>query len=44
VKDEDSTSMQIWLSKNVLNMRDKIETQNIVEPLPLIIEADVKDG
>jgi hypothetical protein len=32
------------LSKNVLNMRDKIETQNIVEPLPLIIEADVKDG
>jgi len=27
-----------------LNMRDKVETQNIVEPLPLIIEADVKDG
>ena len=34
----------IWLSKQELNMRDKIETQNIVEPLPLIIEADVKDG
>ena len=41
---KDNTNMQIWLSKNVLNMRDKIETQNIVEPLPLIIEADVKDG
>ena len=37
-------NMLVWLSKNVLNMRDKIETQNIVEPLPLIIEADVKDG
>jgi DNA-binding XRE family transcriptional regulator len=43
LKDE-NVNMQIWLSKNVLNMRDKIETQNIVEPLPLIIEADVKDG
>ena len=29
----------IWLSKNELNMRDKIETQSIVEPLPLIIDA-----
>ena len=37
-------NMMIWLSKNVLNMRDKIETQNIVEPLPLIIEADTSDG
>ena len=37
-------NMLVWLSKNVLNMRDKIETQNIVEPLPLIIEADVKNG
>tara|TARA_B100001063_G_scaffold59597_1_gene53816 strand:+ start:623 stop:1000 length:378 start_codon:yes stop_codon:yes gene_type:complete len=37
-------NMMIWLSKNVLNMRDKIETQNIVEPLPLIIEADKTDG
>jgi len=25
-------------------MRDKVETQNIVEPLPLIIEADKVDG
>ncbi len=41
---KDSTHMQIWLSKNVLNMRDKVETQSIVEPLPLIIEADKVDG
>ena len=36
----------IWLSKNELNMKDKIETQSIVEPLPLIIDAkaeEVKD-
>lgn len=37
-------NMLVWLSKNELNMRDKVETQNIVEPLPLIIEADVSDG
>ena len=37
----------IWLSKNELNMKDKIETQSIVEPLPLIIDAkaeEVLDG
>ena len=37
----------IWLSKNELNMKDKIETQSIVEPLPLIIDAkaeEVTDG
>ena len=33
----------IWLSKNELNMRDKIETQSIVEPLPLIIDAKAED-
>ena len=27
-------NMLVWLSKNELNMRDKVETQNIVEPLP----------
>ena len=32
-------NMMIWLSKNELNMRDKVETQSIVEPLPLIIDA-----
>ena len=41
---KDSTHMQIWLSKNELNMRDKGETQNITEPLPLIIEAEKVDG
>ena len=43
---KDNTHMQIWLSKNYLNMRDKVETQNVTEPLPLIIEADaeVVDG
>ena len=40
---KDSTHMQIWLSKNELNMRDKVETQNITEPLPLIIEAEKVD-
>ena len=33
----------IWLSKNELNMRDKIETQSIVEPLPLIIDAKIEE-
>lgn len=36
----------IWLSKNELNMVDKIHTTASVEPLPLIIEAkaeEVKD-
>ena len=29
----------IWLSKNELNMVDKIHTTQAVEPLPLIIDA-----
>jgi len=29
----------IWLSKNELNMVDKIHTTQTVEPLPLIIDA-----
>ena len=33
----------IWLSKQELNMRDKIETQSIVEPLPLIIDAKAEE-
>ena len=36
--------MQIFLSKNVLGMKDRVETQTTVEPLPLIIEADTTDG
>jgi hypothetical protein len=41
---KDNTNMQIWLSKNYLGMKDRSQTESIVEPLPLIIEADVKDG
>ena len=36
----------IWLSKNYLNMVDKVHTTSTTEPLPLIIEAkaeEVKD-
>jgi len=33
----------IWLSKNELNMVDKIHTTSVVEPLPLIIEAKAED-
>ena len=41
---KDNTNMQIWLSKNYLGMTHRSQTESIVEPLPLIIEADVKDG
>ena len=41
---KDNTNMQIFLSKNVLGYKDKVETQTITEPLPLIIEAEVDDG
>ena len=37
-------NMQIFLSKNVLGMKDRVETQTTVEPLPLIVEADTTDG
>ena len=33
----------IWLSKNHLNMVDKVHTTSTVEPLPLIIEAKAED-
>ena len=42
--EKDNTNMQIFLSKNVLGYKDKVETQTITEPLPLIIEAEVDDG
>ena len=29
----------IWLSKNELNMVDKVHSTSVVEPLPLIIDA-----
>ena len=43
---KDNTHMQIWLSKNYLGMKDRTQTETVVEPLPLIIEAkaeEVKD-
>ena len=38
--------MQIWLGKQHLDQRDKIEQTNYNEPLPLVIEAveEKKDG
>lgn len=43
MRGQGNDKLLIWLSKNELNMRDKIETQSIVEPLPLIIEAKAED-
>jgi len=40
---KDNTHMQIWLSKNYLGMKDRTVNENINEPLPLIIEAQVED-
>jgi len=37
-------NMMIWLSKNYLGMKDRTVQESIVEPLPLIIEADTTDG
>ncbi len=47
MRGQGNEKLLIWLSKNELNMKDKIETQSIVEPLPLIIDAkaeEVLDG
>ncbi len=41
---KDNTMMQIWLSKNYLGFKDKIETTDVKEPIPLVIEAEVQDG
>ena len=44
---KDNTHMQIWLSKNYLGMKDRTQTESIVEPLPLIIDAkaeEIDDG
>jgi len=40
---KDNTNMQIWLSKNYLNMKDRSVTENITEPLPLIIDGKAED-
>ena len=36
-------NMMIWLSKNYLGMKDRTQTENINEPLPLIINAKAED-
>ena len=40
---KDNTHMQIWLSKNYLGMKDRTQTENINEPLPLVIDAKAED-
>ena len=40
---KDNTNMQIWLSKNYLNMKDRSVTENVNEPLPLIIDGKAED-
>ena len=40
---KDNTHMQICLSKNYLGMKDRTQTESIVEPLPLIIDAKVEE-
>ena len=40
---KDNTMMQIFLSKNMLGMSDKVQQTNVTEPLPLIIEAQAED-
>lgn len=38
-----NVAMQIWLGKQHLDQRDKIEQTNYNEPLPLVIEAESTD-
>ena len=40
---QDSTAMMMWLSKNYLGMKDRSVTENITEPLPLIIDGKSED-
>ena len=40
---KDNTLMQVFLSKNVLGMSDKVQQTNVTEPLPLIIDGKVED-
>ena len=39
-----NVAMMIWLGKQHLDQRDKIEQTNYNEPLPLIIEAKSENG
>ena len=41
---KDNTNMQVWLSKNYLGMKDRSVTENITEPLPLIIDGKAEDA
>ena len=40
---KDNTTMQVWLSKNYLGMKDRTVNENINEPLPLIIQAQAEE-
>ena len=40
---KDNTLMQVFLSKNVLGMSDKVQQTNVTEPLPLIIDGKAED-
>ena len=40
---KDNTNMQIWLSKNYLGFKDRTQTETIIEPLPLIIDAKAEE-
>jgi len=39
MRGQGNEKLLIWLSKNELNMVDKVHTTSVVEPLPLIIDA-----
>ena len=41
---KDNTLMQVFLSKNVLGMSDKVQQTNVTEPLPLIIDGKAEDA
>ena len=36
-------NMMVWLSKNYLGMKDRTVTENVTEPLPLIIDGKAED-
>ena len=36
-------NMMVWLSKNALGMKDRTVTENVTEPLPLIIDGKAED-
>jgi len=36
-------NMMVWLSKNALGMKDRTVTENVNEPLPLIIDGKAED-